>query len=408
MQPIAIAFVLLAQGAEGPLAGLPGGPGPHVEHIQKLSDNSWHELGAPEKDPTWGRARGRSWTTLMPYAPELQGAFLFGEGVHGYTKPGGRYMDDLWFYDVLGHRWICCYPGADTKTLDLRLNADGFESAADGRPIPVASQVHGYQMNTYDPHLRRFMSMPNPHGYEKKALPQREKWVKPPPSDASPWMFDSATGKWSRTRTGTPAPKSGFGDTFHYVPSLRKAFFAHGSKEVALYDPAANTWEKPAVSGPPPPFGIDATSCVDTRRERIYIGGGSYPVAPEGTNAFRIYDLKKNEWIDPKPKGAPCRGSNSYPTKNALMIYDPLQDKVLLLLHTAADDKAERIGIYVYDPEANAWAGEALAVAEKLARDRRPKNGFYNPDLNAVFIHSAGDSNDDGVIWVYRYKREAK
>ena len=57
----------------------------------------------------------------MPLAPELRGAFLFGEGVHGYTKPDGHYMDDLWFYDINSHRWICCYPGADTKTLDLTL-----------------------------------------------------------------------------------------------------------------------------------------------------------------------------------------------------------------------------------------------------------------------------------------------
>jgi hypothetical protein len=20
-------------------------------------------------------------------------------------------MDDVWFYDLNGHRWICCYPG---------------------------------------------------------------------------------------------------------------------------------------------------------------------------------------------------------------------------------------------------------------------------------------------------------
>jgi hypothetical protein len=373
----------------------------HLDKIRALGDNAWLELGAPAPDPKWGRARGRSWTTLMPYAPDRQGAFLFGEGVHGYAKPDGRYMDDLWFYDVRGHRWVCSYPGADTKTLDLRLNGDGFESTPEGEPIPVASQVHGYQMNTYDTDLKRFMSMPNPHGYEKKALPQRERWYKAPPSDASPWLFD---GKWSRTRTGTPAPKSGFGDTFHYIPSMKKAFFAHASKEVALYDPGANKWERPATSGPPPPFGIDATSCHDSKRGRIYIGGGSYPVAPEGTNAFRIYDLQKNEWIDPKPKGAPCRGSNSYPTKNALMVYGPKHDVVLLVMHTASEDKADRIGVYVYDPEANAWAGEQLAVPEKLAKDRRPKNGFYSPDLNAVFLHVAGDSNDDGVIWVYRYK----
>ena len=59
-------------------------------------------------------------------------------------------MDDLWFYDINAHRWICCYPGAPTKTLRLRLNADGFEATPAGDLVPVAQQVHGYEMNTYD------------------------------------------------------------------------------------------------------------------------------------------------------------------------------------------------------------------------------------------------------------------
>ena len=45
----------------------------------------------------------------------VRGAFLFGEGIHGYTKPDGHYMDDLWFYDIQGHRWICCYPAPIPK-----------------------------------------------------------------------------------------------------------------------------------------------------------------------------------------------------------------------------------------------------------------------------------------------------
>jgi len=384
--------------AESSLSDLPSKESDHLSKLKSLPDNTWLDLGAPKPDPKFGKARGHSWGARMPYAQDLRGAFLFGEGVHGYVKPDGHYMDDLWFYDVRGHRWICCYPGADTKSLDLTLNAEGLE------PIPVASQVHGYQMNTYDPDLKRFMSMPNPHGYEKKALPQREKWLKKPPADAGPWIYESATGKWSRTKTGTAAPESGFGDTFHYLPSIKKAFFSHRSQDAWLYDPAANTWEKLEAKGPPPPFGIDAVSCFDSKRGRLYIGGGSYPVAPEGARGFWVFDLKTKTWSDPKPKGAPCRGSNSFPTKNALMVYDAAHDAVLLLFHSHHDDKPEKLGIYVYDPEANAWSDEPLAIPEKLGRDRNPKNGFLDPALNAIFIHSGGDSRDDGVIWVYRYK----
>jgi hypothetical protein len=57
----------------------------------------------------------------------------------------------------------------------------------------------------------------------------------------------------------------------------------------------------------------------------------------------------------------------------------------------------------VYDPETNAWAEEPLALPERL-RNTQVKNGFYDAELNAVFLHSAGDSRDDGEVWTYRYK----
>ena len=391
----------------GALSQLPSPPGPHVEKIKALSDQSWLDLGPPAPDPKWGRACGRSWTAKMPLAPELRGAFLFGEGVHGYTKPNGHYMDDLWLYDINGHRWICCYPGADTRTLNLTLNADGFEVTTDGQPLPVASMVHGYEMTTYDSDHHRFMSMPNPGGYDKRALPQRQRWWKEPPRDVSPWLFETITGCWNRLRTGTPAPPSGFGDILIYLPGRQQAFFAHRSSEVWLYDIPGNRWKSVNSRGPRPPFGIDATACYDSKRERIYLGGGSYPVAPTDRNAFWIYDLKTNTFIDPKPHGQPCQGSTSYPTKNALMLYDSANDVVLLIVHSFFDSDKDRLGIYVYDPKTNAWAAKALPVPDRLGLNNKPKNGFYDPVLNAVFIHTAGDSQEDGVIWAYRYRRSS-
>jgi hypothetical protein len=397
--------LIAARGADNPLQGLPSKPGPHIDKIKKLGDNEWLELGQPAADPKWGRARGCSWNAALPVAPELRGAFLFGEGVHGYAKPDGRYMDDLWFYDINGHRWVCCYAGADTKTLELTIDKDGFEAAKGGERLPVASQAHGYSMNAYDTDRRRFLSMPNLHEYWKKALPQRQKWLRPAPADASPWLFETAWGRWNRLRTGTTAPKSGYGDTLIYLPPRRQAFFAHGNQEVWFYDTAKDAWKRAKPQGPPPPFGIDATSCYDTKRDRIYLGGGAYPTAPDSTHAFWVYDLKADRWVDPKPKGKPCRGSNHYATLNALMGYDPVNDKVLLVLHSYHYDTPERLGVYVYDPQTNAWAEEPLALPEKL-RNTRVKNGFYDAELNAVFLHSAGDSQDDGVIWAYRYKNK--
>ena len=210
-----------------------------------------------------------------------------------------------------------------------------------------------------------------------------------------------------------PAPHRDTGPTqrlwrYPYLPAGRQqAFFAHRSSEVWLYDIPGNRWKSVNSRGPRPPFGIDATACYDSKRERIYLGGGSYPVAPTDRNAFWIYDLKTNTFIDPKPHGQPCQGSTSYPTKNALMLYDSANDVVLLIVHSFFDSDKDRLGIYVYDPKTNAWAAKALPVPDRLGLNNKPKNGFYDPVLNAVFIHTAGDSQEDGVIWAYRYRRSS-
>src|SRR5690606_29269393 len=135
-------------------------------------------------------------------------------------------------------------------------------------------------------------------------------------------------------------------------------------------------WAQAKPAGPPPPWGIDPTSCYDTKRDRIYIGGGSYPVAEKGKNAFWIYDVRENRWIDPQPTGAPVLGTNSYATNNALMTYDPVADKVLLFVHSHGYTDPQTVGIYVYDPESNAWAAEALKYPEKFDL-RKQKTGFY-------------------------------
>ena len=61
----------------------------------------------------------------MPAAPNLCGAFVFGEGVHAYVKPNGHYMNDVWFYDINAHRWVCLYPGIEVKTVASKIKDKG-------------------------------------------------------------------------------------------------------------------------------------------------------------------------------------------------------------------------------------------------------------------------------------------
>jgi hypothetical protein len=400
----------------GPLTALPSKPGPLVEKVRALADGAWLNLGSPAADPKWGKARGRSWSAPMPYAADRQAAFLTGEGVHGwYNRETNRYMDDLWAYDVNAHRWICLYPGADVKNIALKMNADGFEVDPDGQPIPVAQLGHAFAQVTYDSDRKRFQFMPGPGPDWVSALGERRKsWgglVKWPytPAGCSPWLYDVATGKFELHKVKDAAPGGGVAHVLIYLPSIKKSFYYRGGqKEAWLYDAAKNAWSRLTPKGPPPPFGIDASACLDLKRNRIYLGGGYYPVAA-GLSAFWCYDVDANAWIELAPKGKPCMGCNRYGPNQALMHYDSANDVVVLFYHRLPVAKpdgdfnpgAKALGVYVYDPVTNAWSKTPQPLAREIGQC---PSGFYSPDLNAHFIHCAGDSADNGVMSVYRYK----
>lgn len=379
----------------GPLKGLPSVDGAHAAAIQALGDNSWIDLGPPAPDPNWGRAPGRSWCCTMPFVPGLRGAFLYGEGRHGYVKPDGRYMDDCWFYDLNGHRWICVYPGTDAKNPGLKLGEGGFPVDKDGRPTPVSLCVHAYDLLTYDSDLRKLMIM-GVHEYHFATKPLKA--LLPPTgkvTPSSPWFYDLAKGVWEVRKVDGPSPEKAEG-TFLYIPGMKKGFYRSGnSKFVWFYDPAGNAWRRVTPKGPGPPFRIDPTACYDPKRKRVYIGGGSYPSVKEGKNALWIYDLKSDTWVDPQPKHTPL---SHYATNYATMRYDPVADVVIVARHSG-----KKRGIHVYDPSVNAWKDETLRFPE--AFPKKCVNGFYDRRWNVHVFHVAGDSRPDGTIWAYRYRR---
>ncbi|MGB0629143.1 MAG: hypothetical protein ACPGRZ_00480 [Alphaproteobacteria bacterium] len=389
-----------AQVGAAPLAEtLPSPAGKTVQQIRDLAPGRWLDLGRPAPDAEWGYARGRAWTAKMAYSKALGGAFLFGEGVHGWhNRANGRYMDGLWLYDVNAHRWVNLYPGTDTRRPPrLTVTRDGFEGVSADRPVPIATMVHGYQMTAWDPRRQLFHAMPNLHGYVANALPsvarfRSENKHRLNKRAASPWMFDPWNRRWHRLRTAGPSPRSGYGHVLAYLPNSDRLFH-YDAKRVAYYLPDRNTWTYPAVSGPRPPFGIDPTACHDPQRDRMYIGGGSYPVA-KGSNAFWIYDTKNDHWIDPAPTGSP--GGNSFNTNIAVMTCETRNDRVLVFRHAQG-----RRGVYIFDAAKNAWRPTPVDLPDTFAPNR-VVNGFYHPELNVHLLHVSRDSEPDGRIFVFR------
>jgi hypothetical protein len=390
-----------AQTVKGPLADLPSRPGPHIEKIKALGDKEWLELGVPAADPKWGKARGSSWgAKALILAPNKRGAFLYGEGVHGYVKPDGHAMDDLWFYDINAHAWTCLYPGMNTKTFtqrvkdkQLRLDENGQLIDNEQQPIPLHPLVHAWGFLTYDSDRNKFAflswnglgnTIPRYFLGGEKQMDEGLKVLEEELKDKkklvySPWFYDVATGRFERSLTeqATAISAGGF-PQFHYLPS-NKQFFAVGSDTVAIYDPTKNQW-------------YDACGCYDPKRSLFYRNDGDDSKG-EGLMA---YDIESNSWSHLKPTGKAPPPAN---TNAAFYEYDARLD-IVVAIHF----KGKSPGIYVYDPNTNSWA-DAVSFPADGPKFQYAANTAYDRELNAYFCHVAGDSSDNGVIWVYRHKR---
>jgi hypothetical protein len=92
-----------------------------------------------------------------------------------------------------------------------------------------------------------------------------------------------------------------------------------------------------------------------------------------------------------------------FATNYACVHYDTAADRVLCVVYGAKET-----GVFVFDPSTGAWAEQPSPFPEKGPNRSLCWNGFYSSELNAHFFHTAGDSRDDGTIWVYRYKQAAE
>jgi hypothetical protein len=413
---------LVAAGQEnrrrpGPLAGLPSKAGPHVEKIKALGDNQWLSLGPPAADPKWGTARGRSWSSNMPFAPDVQGAFVFGEGVHAYVKPDGRYMNDLWFYDVNAHQWRCLYPGIEVQTLAQQikdqqwtLDDDGLLVDREGQPLPPLL-IHAYGYLGYDPDRRKFAFFGSQFGNyfttgkggvfeEAHALFQQLRQGKKFREHA-PFFYDIESGRMECFPVDLAPRGRPYGANLLVYVSSKKQFFYGGGDGVWFLDPDRRTWIDARPKGEPP-SGIDRCAAYDARRDRIYHHGkgGEGPA-----DRFLIYDVKQDAWSRPAPEGIGPAYSSSY---ESIFNFDTTADALVVIrLYTTKEEPGLRRGVYAYDPEANTWADPLPLPADVVKTIRNGNFGFYDPMQNAYFCYFAGDSNDHGTMWAYRYKRSA-
>lgn len=384
----------------GPLAGLPTEPGDHVESIEALGPGEWMELDPPAGDPEHGRARGRSWGgRAFALAPSLRGAFFTGEGRHAFVKPDGFGMDDVWFYDINGNRWITVYPGTDTNTFDERVAAGelyidehGQVAEAGGGLVPIHVLIHAWDFLTYDTDRNRFAFLagagmgryylPGEDAIDEGVTALEAQREERPPVPMSPWYYDPHEGVFTREPAANRPHDVGGFSAFVYVPYLG-VFLNAGSRGAQTYDPETNEWSLVEDTGPRPPS-YDHGVCYDPVRRRVYMGPG------DGSGGIYVYDIDSSTWSKHEPPGGPP----SFRTNSASVFYDAANDVVVVFRYRDGT-------IYVYRPDEDTWS--SVGMPEDVVGSSRTHHAFFDAELNAYFVYVAGDSADNGRMFVYRH-----
>lgn len=360
----------------------------------------------------------------MAYAGDLGGAFFIGQGVHGYVKPDGCFMDDIWFYDANGHRWICLYPGTDTNNFianvaagELKLNDEGQLVDKAGRLVPFSAVAgHSYQDHVYNPDTGEYLFGGHGDGIGSEQHVRDKEWCKrsrelllaqsrPDKSAGAPFAFNTVAGRFERA-AGRSAGRAhgGAGGSFMvdlvYLPT-KKTYWQHSQGVVRLADPVTLKWTDVKTSGTPPPGG-DVGVCYDSKRDRVYMCGAAAGKADKNAGCVFIYDVKTAAWSNPPDRGKAPAGLGS--ANRSCVHYDSASDRVVVIVFYGPK---ETLGVYVFDPETATWSDAALPPPPAFAADQRCGHGFYWPELNAHLLYRAADSNDAGTMWAYRYKKPA-
>jgi len=388
---------------KNPLATLPSKERSNIEKFKTMEDNSWLNLGQAatcDRFPKKNVACGRAWAGQMTYASSLGGAFFCGTGAHGAT-PDGYYMDDLWFYDLNAHKWICLYPGATAET-QLKLDENGFEVTLDGVQNPVSYLSHAYCNTTFVEHLNKYMAIHRPCPWWTKALPQRAKWLGIQEGEnlsynygklnlncRHPIFWNATKNTWERTFVKNKGgPEKSFCGTLEYIPSMKLALNIYNGK-IWLYDFEKEEWTDSKIEKGP--SGYDSNACLDPKNDMLYLTEGK---------SFYVLDIKEKKWKLIEAEGQPVKFGS---TNGNFINYDSANEVVLYCANL--DD------IWVYDIKKNKWEFMTKTAPQipwkKMNYKYLMPHGFYDVKNNVHLIYRASDSGYNDATWLaYRYKNK--
>jgi hypothetical protein len=391
-----------------PMADLPSPPGPTVGTIKELAPDSWVELGPPADDPLCGSARGRSWGThAFTPAPKWRGAMFNGEGRHAYVKPDGYGMDDMWFYDIHAHAWICLYRGTNTVELldQVKMGlivVDDLGQAVDtsGQPIPAHINGHAYHWTAYVPSNDSFFILSQRAPWARYYFPGltsngenraevdealaalERQGLNAQGTSFGPWKYDLRTGRFSRGPVGLDSPFSTSNYPYFDYVSSRHQFIRIDREQWRYLDILTNAWGARQASNA---NGIEFSGSYDAVRDQILFGSNDrvmrhFDVA---TGAMTVVEGKPDDF--------------SLSVNNAGIYYDSVSHQFLIF---AFKDFGK---IYPLDADSLTFLPSTAIHPGILTRSKYSQyHAFFDPGLGVMFIYVADDSGDNGTMWAYR------
>src|SRR4029079_761012 len=102
------------------------------------------------------------------------------------------------------------------------------------------------------------------------------------------------------------------------------------------------------------PPGIDFGICLDSKRDCLYVCGGSYrPPYRKDEGKVYVYDIKTNTWSNlPDRGGVPSH----FASNDACVHYDSANDRMIDVVF-----RPEKRGVFVFDPTTGVWADSPLS-----------------------------------------------
>jgi hypothetical protein len=330
--------------------------------IEALPDNTWLRLGPVRTagdlewcgKPDWPNTEnlakfgpgGRDYCVKMAWAPERRRALFCGAN---HQTP--HFINDIWEYDLAANTWICLYapdPQYPARLSETAAYKGDLVRTRRGGPL---RPCHTWWGLCYDAKRERLLWLDPHQGLiftdakriaEALHIPEAEaKGTQGGPKDKKVrgsiiWEFDPAAAKWTGVQVDLPdrceascleyLPDlqtlwyKGYGKTFLYEPDPRAwkqlTNVANvGYAMVSAYDPGTRTMvivspsktyayafagqEWKTVQENPPIGGRESSSIFDYDSAAAFFV--LYTQLKPG--GLWLYDLAKNEWLDPKPRG---------------------------------------------------------------------------------------------------------